>query len=120
MDERPSVWIGHEVLAVSDVDQSADFWRELGMREVDRDAHVAVFELRGGTHLLLLQGNVAADSDTPFDLMVDDLDAAHTEWTERGLDPSPITRGNFHTEFTVRDPNGYRVTVRSSHVVGAV
>jgi catechol 2,3-dioxygenase-like lactoylglutathione lyase family enzyme len=119
MDERPPVWIGHTVLAVEDVHRSADYWRDLGMREVERNQDAAVMELRGGTHLLLLPGDVD-DTDAPFDLMVEDLDATHAEWTAQGLDPSPIERGRFHTFFTVSDPNGYLVRVYSSHVVGEV
>ena len=120
MDQRPPVWIGHAVLTVTDVGESADFWRGIGMREVERNEHVAVLELRGGTHLLLLPGTPPGDADAPFDLMVEDLDATHSEWTARGLDASPIERGRIHASFTVRDPNGYRVTVNSSHVAGEV
>jgi catechol 2,3-dioxygenase-like lactoylglutathione lyase family enzyme len=117
---RPSVWIGHAVLTVSDVDTSADYWRDLGMREVERNEHVAVLELRGGTHLVLVPGKPPEDADTPFDLMVEDVDATHADWAARGLDPTPIERGRIHAAFTMRDPDGYRVTVNSSHVVGEV
>ena len=120
MDGRPAVWIGHAVLSVSDVDRSADFWRDLGMRELVRNSDVAVLELRGGTHLVLAPGDVAERADAPFDLMVDDLDATHAAWFERGLDPSPIARGRIHASFTVLDPDGYRVTINSSHVAGEV
>jgi catechol 2,3-dioxygenase-like lactoylglutathione lyase family enzyme len=117
---RPSVWIGHAVLTVSDVDRSADYWRDLGMREVERNEQVAVLELRGGTHLVLVPGTPPEDADTPFDLMVEDVDATHADWAARGLDPTPIERGRIHAAFTMRDPDGYRVTVNSSHVVGEV
>jgi catechol 2,3-dioxygenase-like lactoylglutathione lyase family enzyme len=120
MDGRPAVWIGHAVLQVNDIDESATFWQGIGMREVERNQHVAVFELRGGTHLLLLPGAPASGTEAPFDLMVENLDATHAEWTARGLGPSPIQRGRFHTAFTVQDPNGYRITVNSSHVIGEV
>jgi catechol 2,3-dioxygenase-like lactoylglutathione lyase family enzyme len=120
VDGRPSVWIGHAVLTVGDVDRSADYWQRLGMREVERNNHVAVLELRGGTHLVLVPGTPADDAEVPFDLMVEDLDEAHAEWKARGLDPSPIERGRIHAAFTMRDPDGYRVTVNSSHVVGEV
>jgi catechol 2,3-dioxygenase-like lactoylglutathione lyase family enzyme len=120
VDGRPSVWIGHAVLTVGDVDRSADYWQRLGMREVERNDHVAVLELRGGTHLVLVPGTPAEDAEVPFDLMVDDLDEVHAEWKARGLDPSPIERGRIHAAFTMRDPDGYRVTVNSSHVVGEV
>jgi catechol 2,3-dioxygenase-like lactoylglutathione lyase family enzyme len=120
MEGRPRVWIGHAVLTVTDIDRSADFWRGLGMREVERNAHVAVLELRGGTHLLLVPGTPPDDADAPFDLMVDDLDATHAAWNAEGLQLSSIERRQFHTSFTVRDPDGYRVTINSSHVVGEV
>jgi catechol 2,3-dioxygenase-like lactoylglutathione lyase family enzyme len=108
------------VLAVSDIERSADFWRDLGLREIERNPHVAVLELRGGTHLVIVPGTPTAGSDAPFDLMVEDLDATREQWLERGLDPSPIERGRIHSAFTVSDPDGYRVTVNSSHVVGTV
>jgi catechol 2,3-dioxygenase-like lactoylglutathione lyase family enzyme len=119
---RPSIWIGHAVLNVSDIDRSADFWAALGMREIERNPRIAVLELRGGTHLVLVPGVAPNDTDVdaPFDLMVDDLDATHANWEARGLDVSTIERGRIHDAFTLRDPDGYRVTVNSSHVVGEV
>ena len=114
------MWIGHTVLAVADLEASADFWLGLGMREVERTSDVAVLELRGGTHLLLLPGDPEAGTGAPFDLMVEDLDATHRQWADRGLEPSAIEQRQFHTSFTVRDPNGYVVTIYSSHVVGEV
>ena len=120
MDGRPAVWIGHAVLPVTDVNRSADFWRDLGMRELVGNAEVAVLELRGGTHLVLAPGDVEERADAPFDLMVDDLDVTHAEFVERGLDPSPIRRGRIHASFTLLDPDGTRVTINSSHVAGEV
>ena len=107
------------MLTVSDVARSADFWASLGMREVERNPHVAVLELRGGTHLVLVPGTPDT-GDAPFDLMVDDLDATHTAWSELGVDVSEISRGRIHNAFTATDPDGYVVTVNSSHVVGPV
>jgi catechol 2,3-dioxygenase-like lactoylglutathione lyase family enzyme len=120
MEGRPAVWIGHASLSVSDLGRSADFWSALGMREVVRNAEVAVLELRGGTHLVLVRGSPPTDADAPFDLMVDDLESTHTRWSAQGLEPSPINHGSIHSMFTVRDPDGYRLTVNSSHVVGPV
>ena len=120
MEGRPAVWIGHAVLAVSDVGRSADFWRALGMREIERNESVAILELRGGTHLILVPGTPPAGAGAPFDLMVDDLPATHTRYAAAGLDPTPIEQGRNHTAFTVSDPDGYLVTVNSSHVVGEV
>ena len=69
---------------------------------------------------MLAPGDVAEHPAAPFDLMVDDLDATHAAWRKRGLDPSPNKRGRIHASFTVLDPDGYRVTINSSHVAGEV
>ena len=108
------------MLYVSDVARSATFWQGLGLRPVGQDENVAVLELRGGTHLVVLPGEPECGTDAPFDLLVDDLDAIHADWTARGLDPSPIESGRIHSAFTVRDPDGYVVTVNNSHVMGEV
>ena len=60
------------------------------MREVETNRQVAVLELRGGTHLVLVPGASPTNADAPFDLMVEDLEATHAEWAGRGLDVSPI------------------------------
>ena len=119
VDERPPVWVGHIVLNVSDLDRSAAFWRTIGMRMVEQNPHVAVLELRGGTHLVLVPGE-PHPGGAPFDLMVDDLDATRAAWQEAGLAVSEIARGRIHNAFTVPDPDGYVVTVNSTHVVGPV
>jgi catechol 2,3-dioxygenase-like lactoylglutathione lyase family enzyme len=116
--ERPSTWVGHVVVAAADITASADFYVSLGMREVHRNEQVAVLELRGGTHLVVTGGPPAESA--AFDLMVDDLDAVHSAWTARGLEPSEIERGRIHDSFTIRDPAGTAVTINSSHVVGPV
>jgi catechol 2,3-dioxygenase-like lactoylglutathione lyase family enzyme len=121
VDARPPVWIGHAVLRVTDVERAASFWCNVGMREVVRSPEVAVLELRGGTHLVLAPADAPlVSSDAPFDLMVEDLEATHREWSARGIDVGEITRGRIHLSFTVTDPDGNRVTVNSSHVVGDV
>lgn len=116
--ERPATWVGHVVIAAADIAESADFYLSLGMREIERNDRVAVLELRGGTHLVVVEDSPAESA--PFDLMVDDLDAVHAEWTTNGLTPSEIERGRIHDRFTVRDPAGTVVTVNSSHVIGIV
>jgi catechol 2,3-dioxygenase-like lactoylglutathione lyase family enzyme len=119
VNARPPVWIGHAVLTVGEVDRSAAFFRQVGMREVERNNHVAVMELRGGTPLVLVPGAVKA-GDAPFDLMVEDLNATHQQFVEEGLDPSPISHDRIHDSFVVSDPDGHGVTFSSSHVVGEV
>jgi catechol 2,3-dioxygenase-like lactoylglutathione lyase family enzyme len=108
------------VLPVSNIERAADFWRDLGMRDIERNENVAILELRGGTHLILVPGTPPPDADAPFDLMVEDVAATHARYAAAGLDPSPIEHGRIHSAFTVVDPDGYRVTVNSSHVVGEV
>jgi len=73
-----------------------------------------------GTHLVVLSGSVEVGTEAPFDLMVDDLEATHADWAGRGFEVSPIESGRIHSAFTVRDPDGYVVTVNSSHVMGEV
>jgi catechol 2,3-dioxygenase-like lactoylglutathione lyase family enzyme len=120
VDERPPVWVGHVVLYASDIDRSATFWASLGLREVGRDEHVVIFELRGGTHMVIAPGEATAPGPAPFDLMVEDLDTTRAKWDALGLAPSAIEHGNIHNAFTVTDPDGYVVTVSNSHVVGPV
>jgi len=120
-DERPPLWVGHVVWHVKDLPTMAAFWRDLGMREVHVSDAVAILELRGGTHLILLpEKDANAASSAPMDLMVDDLAATHAQWSARRLRVSPIERGQIHDSFTVVDPEGHAVTVNSSHVVGKV
>jgi catechol 2,3-dioxygenase-like lactoylglutathione lyase family enzyme len=119
MDERPPVWIGHALLSVTDLDASTAFWSSVGMRVVETNAAVSVLELRGGTHLVLVPG-VPSPGEAPFDLMVEDLDVTHDVWSAHGIETSPIERGRIHDSFVARDPDGYAVTVNSSHVVGIV
>ncbi len=115
-DSRPPVWVGHVSMATSDLAESQTFMEQLGMRPMFHNESVAIFELRGGTHLVLVADENARAGDAPFDLMVEDLDATHAEYAERGLAPSPIERGRIHASFTVTEPGGGRITVNSTHV----
>ena len=119
-DERPAVWVGHVLLFVADLAKTKAYFLGLGMRDAEPDASVGVLELRGGTHLLLLPSTnpVVPGTRAPFDLMVDDIDASHRAFVERGLNPSPIQSNPTHRFFLLREPNGYDVVVNSSHVTG--
>ena len=119
-DDRPLLWVGHVVWQVKNVRAAALFWRDLGMRQVHVKDGIAILELRGGTHLILLPAEGDEPSATPLDLMVDDLAETHARWAARGLRVSPIEQGRIHDTFTVTDPEGHVVTVNSSHVVGKV
>ncbi len=115
-ESRPPVWVGHVSMATANLADSQTFMEQLGMRPMFRNESVAIFELRGGTHLVLVSDAGAQPSDAPFDLMVEDLDATHAEYAGRGLSPSPIERGRIHASFTVTEPGGGRITVNSTHV----
>ncbi len=117
-DARPPVWIGHALLAVSDIAASKAFFEQLGLRLVEAHDRVAILELRGGTHLILVPADkpVKAHARAPFDLMVDDVDATHAVLTAAGLRPSPIDEGDIHRSFTVTEPCGHSITINSSHV----
>jgi hypothetical protein len=98
------------------LDESHAFMLALGLRPVGRNEDVAVLELRGGTHLVLLRTDEPLSGAAPFDLMVEDLEATHRRLAELGLSPSPIVSGRIHRSFTVRDPSGQDVEFNSSHV----
>ncbi len=117
-DQRPSVWVGHIVLNVGNVEATKAFFLKLGMRDVAPEASVGVLELRGGTHLVILPTDdpIAEDSTTGFDLMVEDIDATHASYLEMGIEPSPLQPGKIHTSFEIREPGGHLITVNSTHV----
>jgi catechol 2,3-dioxygenase-like lactoylglutathione lyase family enzyme len=119
-DQRPMVGVGHVVLETDRMDASAQFMRSLGMRPVFDGPDVSIYEMRGGTHLILMRKDQVAAGEAPFDLMVDDVRATHQRLAALGLQPSPIeARPSIdHEVFTVREPAGHTITVFSSHVSG--
>ena len=72
--------------------------------------------MRGGTHLVLTTDPDSQLVKGSFDLMVADLDATHARFTELGLAPGEIERGQIHDCFEVREPGGTSITFNSSHV----
>ena len=119
-DERPAVWIGHVVAPAHDLDAATDFYEAIGMRTIVRADDVAIFELRGGTHLVVQHDAARAPGPLDFDLMVDDIAATHATWQQAGLTVSEVTATRIHESFTVHDPSGNTITVSSTHVVGPV
>jgi hypothetical protein len=118
VDERPPVWVGHVVLKTSRLTDSWDFMTKIGLRPIELHGNVGVLELRGGTHLVLVQSDDVVPGPAPFDLMVDDLEATHRLFTDIGLAPSPIQAGSIHHSFMVEDPSRQRISFNSSHVSG--
>jgi catechol 2,3-dioxygenase-like lactoylglutathione lyase family enzyme len=115
-DERPPVWVGHITLPTANVPETGAFVTELGMRPIADGDGFAVFELRGGTHLVLLHDDEPGSGPAGFDLMVEDLEATHSRLRERGLKPSEIRAGTIHRSFTLQSPSGHEITFNSSHV----
>lgn len=116
-DDRPTMSIGHAVLRIPNVEASHAFFVQLGLRSVANTPDVAIVELRGGTHLLLLPASqpVAADARASFDLMVDDIDTTHAALAAAGIDVTAIETSDVHRSFCVVEPGGHRITINSSH-----
>lgn len=114
---RPPVAIGHVSLRVTDVPQATEYFVALGLRLIHQSPTFTVLELRGGTHLVLRVAEAAIPSGTkaPFDLMVDDVVKARQQYGEVGMSPSEIETGTVHRWFTIVGPDGYEITITSSH-----
>ena len=119
-DQRPPVGVAHVVLETNRMEESARFMRTIGMRPMFDGPEVSVFELRGGTHLILMLKDKIVVGDAPFDLMVEDLQTTHQRFSSLGLAPTPIEARPAidHEVFTVREPAGHVITFFSSHVSG--
>ena len=119
-EQRPSVGVAHVVLGTDRMEESDCFMHTIGMRPIFREPQVSIFELRGGTHLILMLKSEIVAGDAPFDLMVDDLHATHARFESLGLAPSPIEARPAidHEVFTVREPAGHVIIFFSSHASG--
>jgi len=119
-DQRPPVAIGHVRLNVSDVGAAARWLETVGLRPIVTMDGLAVLELRGGTHVVVRNAEPppAPGTGAPFDLMVDDIEAAHRDYAGKGLSPSEIRRGRIHDSFEVAGPSGWTFTINSSHASG--
>lgn len=120
-DLRPPVWVGHVILETDRLVETAQFMRKIGLRPIVQRPEVAVLELRGGTHLVLVAKSQVIPAEASFDLMVEDLKATHQRFTAQGLAPTPIeTVSDNHERFLVREPAGNIISFFSSHVSGPV
>ena len=119
-DPRPPVAIGHVRLTVSDVGAAARWLETVGLRPIVTREELAVLELRGGTHVVVRPPEQPPTPGTraPFDLMVDNIDAAHRDYAAKGLSPGEIGRGRIHDSFEIPGPGGWTFTVNSSHASG--
>lgn len=120
LDQRPPVAVGHVRLPCADVAAAARWLETAGLRPIVQMDGLAVLELRGGTHVVVRKTEPppAPGTQAPFDLMVDDIDAAHRGYAGKGLSPTPIQRGRIHDSFQMPGPGGWVFTVNSSHASG--
>ena len=115
-DKRPPVWIGHIAMYSAKVVQTSEFMQRIGMRLVTNGDNFALLELRGGTHLVITNDAESTLIKGSFDLMVEDLDATHAQFTDWDLKPGGIERGKIHDSFEIREPGGTSMLFNSSHV----
>jgi catechol 2,3-dioxygenase-like lactoylglutathione lyase family enzyme len=121
-DLRPPVAIGHVRLHCKDLEAARMFYLALGMRLCMSFPGVHVLELRGGTHLLLVQSpdEMMEILDPTFDLIVDDINAFREHLSTLGIAGTDITFHQLigHHRFFVTDPDGRRIAIHSSHTEG--
>ena len=130
--------VAHLVFRVADIKRSCQFYSNLGIPPFAIDGKVALIELRGGTHLLLLEvdqlaGEGLAESVTgqfhqrfseQFDLMIkgkdlSELEHYRLELISRGIAAGEIPDETFfgHHLFCIKDPDGNGITIYTSHAI---
>ena len=130
--------VAHLVIKVADLKSSCEFYSNLGIPPFASDEEGAIIELRGGTHLLLLEidqfaGDNVAESLTgqfhkrfaeQFDLMIEgkglnELKKYRLELISRGIVAGEIPDETFfgHHLFCVKDPDGNGITIYTSHAI---
>ena len=130
--------VAHLVFKVADLKSSCQFYANLGIPPFAIEEKVAIVELRGGTHLLLLEidqlaGEGIAQSLTgqfykrfseQFDLMIkgkdlDELKKYRSELISRGIAAGEIPDETFfgHYLFCIKDPDGNGITIYTSHAI---
>jgi catechol-2,3-dioxygenase len=130
--------VGHLVFKVADLKSSCEFYSNLGIPPFAIEEGVAIIELRGGTHLLLLEvdqpaGEGIAESLTgqfherfseQLDLMIkgkglNELKKYRLELISRGIAAGEIPEETFfgHHIFCVKDPDGNGITIYTSHSI---
>jgi catechol 2,3-dioxygenase-like lactoylglutathione lyase family enzyme len=130
--------VAHLVFKVADLKSSCQFYSNLGIPPFAIDEEVAIIELRGGTHLLLLEVNQLAGEDVAqsltgqfykrfseqFDLMIkgkglNELKKYRLELINRGITAGEIPDETFfgHHLFCIKDPDGNGITIYTSHAI---
>jgi catechol 2,3-dioxygenase-like lactoylglutathione lyase family enzyme len=136
MDSLPAAALGHFVMKVANLGASYQFYADLGLRQIGLFPDVAIIELRGGTHILLLPENDAAPVpltsshlgqraaffNEHLDLMINgktrrDLEAYRAILLKNGIPAGEMAQEKFfgHDYFQVTDPDGHGITVYTTH-----
>jgi catechol 2,3-dioxygenase-like lactoylglutathione lyase family enzyme len=138
MSSVPELAVGHLILHCKDIKESYVFYAGLGMRALGLYEETGILELRGGTHLLLcsqsradlhklpesrvgqLSSQVKRNERLDFILSSkkpEDLARFRNELLFAKVDADEIQQDEFgHHFFSIRDPDGYCVTLYTSHV----
>ena len=116
MTNRPDIWLGHASLSTNDLSASGKFFRDIGLRFIFESDSIAIFELRGGTHLILSEEPVRAGNEADFDFMVEDIDTTYVEFTKLGYSMTGLEKGEIHDWFHITEPGGNTIKVNSTHV----
>ena len=132
----PELAVAHLVFKVADLKSSCQFYSKLGLPPFATDEKVAIIELRGGTHLLLLSVDEPAGEDIAesvtgqfhkrfseqFDLMIrgkglNELKKYRLELISRGIAAGeiPDEAAFGHYLFCIKDPDGNGITIYTSH-----
>ena len=130
--------VAHLVFKVADLKRSCQFYSNLGIPPFAIEERVAIIELRGGTHLLLLEvDQLAAEGvaqsltgqfhkrfSEQFDLMIkgkdlNELKKYRLELINRGIAAGEIPDETFfgHHLFCIKDPDGNGITIYTSHAI---
>ena len=124
---------GHIVVPVKNLNSSLNFYRAIGLPEGELEDDLALLELRGGTHVLLVQENgryanqyessrYGQREPETFDLMIrgktrETLEEYRNGIVAAGIEASEIPDELLygHCYFSMTDPDGHRITVYTSH-----
>src|SRR5579862_1896345 len=130
--------VAHLVFKVAELRSSCEFYSNLGLPPFFVEEKIAIIELRGGTHLVLLSVDEAAGEDVAesltgqfhkrfserFDLMIkgkglDELKRYRSELISRGIAAREIPDETFfgHHLFCIKDPDGNGITIYTSHAM---
>src|ERR1700730_5195049 len=132
----PELALVHLFFKGVDLNRSCDSYSNLGLPPFYIEEKVAIIELRGGTHLILLSVDEPAGEDVAesltgqfhkrfseqFDLMIegkslDELKKYRSELISRGIAAGEIPDEPVfgHYLFCIKDPDGNGITIYTSH-----